>query len=290
MRIASIGEIVWDLLPEGKQLGGAPVNFAFYASQFGAEACPVTALGDDALGQEALDTLERTGLNLNLIQVNALPTGRVLVSLDDAGIPSYDIVRNVAWDDIECTGDALEFVRGADAICWGSLAQRSRRSRESLLSLVDAAGKDCLKVFDINIRQDFYSKELVEESLRRADVLKLNEDELPLLQNLLGIPGEQEQAIGELISRYSLTELVFTQGARCSSIHDASGVLSWLPTPKVRVADTVGAGDSFTAAYIASRLGGKDAAEAHRIAVKVSAYVCACNGAINPLPADLTEN
>ena len=290
MRIASIGEIVWDILPEGKQLGGAPVNFAFYAAQFGAEACPVTALGDDALGQEALDTLGRTGLNLNLIQVNALPTGRVLVSLDDAGIPSYDIVRNVAWDDIECTGDALEFVRGADAICWGSLAQRSRRSRESLLSLVDAAGKDCLKVFDINIRQDFYSKELVEESLRRADVLKLNEDELPLLQNLLGIPGEQEQAIGELISRYSLTELVFTQGARCSSIHDASGVLSWLPTPKVRVADTVGAGDSFTAAYIASRLGGKDAAEAHRIAVKVSAYVCACNGAINPLPADLTEN
>lgn len=287
MKIASVGEIVWDMLPEGRRLGGAPVNFAFYAAQFGAEACPITALGNDSLGKEAYGELLETGLNLDLVQENMLPTGRVLVSLDGAGVPSYDIVENVAWDGIECTPKARAFAGCADAICWGSLAQRSTRSRESLLSLVDAAGEGCLKVFDINIRQDYYSRPLVEESLCRADILKLNEDELPLLQKMLSLPEDREKAIRDLIVQYGLKEVIFTQGSNGSGIYDASGLLSGLPTPKVEVADTVGAGDSFTAAYIAARLGGKTVSEAHALAVDVSAYICTCHGAINPLPPAL---
>lgn len=287
MKIASFGEIVWDILPDGRQLGGAPVNFAFYAAQFGAEACPITALGNDSLGKEAYGKLLETGLNLDLVQENMLPTGRVLVSLDNAGVPSYNIVENVSWDGIECTPKARSFAAIADAICWGSLAQRSTRSRESLLSLVDAAGEDCLKVFDINIRQDYYSRSLVENSLYRADILKLNEDEFPLLQKMLNLPEDREKAVGELIVQYSLKEVIFTQGATGSAIFDASGLLSGLPTPKVEVADTVGAGDSFTASYIAARLAGKTVSEAHALAVEVSAYVCTCHGAINPLPPAL---
>lgn len=287
MTIVGIGETVWDCLPEGRRLGGAPVNFCYFAKELGAEAYPVTAVGDDALGDETLKELERTGLDLNYVSRDALPTGRVLVTLDEAGVPKYDIVENVAWDALECTPAIRSLVSGADAVCWGSLAQRSVRSREAVMNILDSVPAAALKVFDINIREPFYSKEVITESLKRADVLKLNEDELPLLMSLYGLPSDADEAIARLVSGYSLKYVLFTQGAVRSGIYDASGEISSLPTPKVKVVDTVGAGDSFTAAFVTGLLKGDSVAAAHRRAVDVSAFVCTRSGVIHPLPADL---
>ena len=187
---------------------------------------------------------------------------------------------------MECTEQILELASDADVICWGSLAQRSARSRESILKIVDSAPEDCLKVFDINLRQNFYSREVIEESLERADILKLNEDELPVVCDIFAIEGEEREQILEIIRRYALKSIIYTQGAVCSEVYDAQGLVSRMDTPKVDVADTVGAGDSFTATYVTSLLHGKSPVEAHSLAVRVAAFVCTQRGAINPLPSD----
>lgn len=285
-KILGIGELVWDVFPSGKQLGGAPVNFAYFAKELGAEAYPVAALGSDELGDEAMEVVRPSGLKLDFIQRNSLPTSRVLVTTDEEGVPQYEIVENVAWDAMECTPEILDLASQADVICWGSLAQRSRKSRESILAMVDAAPENCLRVFDINLRQKFYSKEVIEESLKRADILKLNEDELPVVSEIFAVEGSEADQIAHIIKRFSLRSIIYTQGAVCSEVYDASGLVSRMDTPKVKVADTVGAGDSFTATYVTSILLGKTPAQAHELAVKVAAFVCTQNGAINPLPED----
>ena len=285
-KILGIGELVWDVFPEGKQLGGAPVNFAFFAKELGAEAYPVAALGTDELGDEAIQMLKPSGLSLDFIQRNSLDTSRVLVTTDENGVPQYEIVENVAWDAMECNTEVLALASEADVICWGSLAQRSEKSRESILAILDAAPETCLMVFDINIRQKFYTAEVIEESLKRADILKLNEDELPIVCELFGIEGTQAEQISQIIERYDLKNVIFTQGAVCSEVYDAGGLVSGMDTPKVEVADTVGAGDSFTATYVTSILLGRTPLQAHELAVKVAAFVCTQNGAINPLPSE----
>ena len=285
-KILGIGELVWDVFPAGKQLGGAPVNFAFFAKELGAEAYPVAALGTDELGDEAIQMLKPSGLSLDYIQRNSMDTSRVLVTTDENGVPQYEIVENVAWDSMECNAEVLALASSADVICWGSLAQRSEKSRDSILAILDAAPESCLMVFDINIRQRFYTPEVIEESLKRADILKLNEDELPIVCELFGIEGTQAEQISQLIVRYDLKNVIFTQGAVCSEVYDAVGLVSRMDTPKVEVADTVGAGDSFTATYVTSILLGKTPLQAHEMAVKVAAFVCTQNGAINPLPSE----
>ena len=283
-KVIAIGEIVWDCLPSGKQLGGAPLNFAFFAKELGAEAYAVSAVGKDDLGDETLEVASATGVCLNHVQRNELPTSRVLVTLDDNGVPQYEIVEGVAWDAIECTDSSLELVKDAAVICWGSLAQRSEKSRESVLAMLAAAPESCVKVFDINIRQHYYSREVIESSLQYADILKLNEDELPLVAQMLGLGGSDKEIVSALISKYSLTHLIYTHGADFSEVYAADGGYSHIPTPKVKVADTVGAGDSFTAVFVTSLLQGRTLGESHAKAVEVSAYVCTQNGAINPLP------
>ena len=283
-KIIAIGEIVWDCLPAGKQLGGAPLNFAFFAKELGAQAYAVSAVGNDELGDETLQVASATGVNLDFVQRNDLPTSRVLVTLDDKGIPQYEIVEGVAWDYIECPDSALELVRDASVICWGSLAQRTEKSRQSVLSMLSAAPASCLKVFDINIRQHYYSLEVIKDSLDYADILKLNEDELPLVAEMLGIAGSEDAVISEIIDRYSLKYVVYTHGADFSRVYGAEGLLSHQDTPKVTVADTVGAGDSFTAVLVTSLLHGRDVTVAHALAVEVAAFVCTQNGAINSLP------
>ena len=285
-KILGIGELVWDVFPSGKQLGGAPVNFAYFAKELGAEAYPVAALGSDELGDEAMEVVRPSGLKLDFIQRNSLPTSRVLVTTDEEGVPQYEIVENVAWDAMECTPEILDLASQADVICWGSLAQRNRKSRESILAMVDAAPENCLRVFDINLRQKFYCKEVIEESLKRADILKLNEDELPVVSEIFAVEGSEADQIAHIIKRFSLRSIIYTQGAVCSEVYDASGLVSRMDTPKVKVADTVGAGDSFTATYVTSILLGKTPAQAHELAVKVAAFVCTQNGAINPLPSE----
>lgn len=275
-----IGELVWDMLPGGRQLGGAPVNFAYWCGRLGAEGYPVSAVGDDDLGREAFDRLAGTGLDLGYVQRNALPTGRVNVTLSGNGIPEYDIVEGVAWDALEADARTLELAAQADAVCWGSLAQRSEASRRAIAAILGATRPECLKVFDINIRQHWYSREIVTDSLRQADVLKLNEDELPLVASLLGIGKSGAETIAELIRAFSLRYVIYTAGADHSEIHSAEGLLSRIPTPQVEVADTVGAGDSFTAAFITSLLQGDPVAACHRKAVETAAEVCTVHGAI----------
>ena len=286
-KILAVGEVVWDVFPTGKRLGGAPVNFAYFAQALGGYGLPVTAIGTDALGDETLEALKLTGLDLSLLQRNDLPTSRVLVTTDTAGVPQYEIVEGVAWDAITFNERISAAFRDADVVCWGSLAQRSATSRESILRLLDATPAGCLKVFDINLRQSFYSREVVEASLLRADILKLNEDELPVVASLFGISGDTASVIASLIEKFGLREIIFTEGAVQSSVYDASGLVSLIPTPKVEVIDTVGAGDSFTAAYIMGRLHGLSVADAHSKAVAVSAWTCTQSGAINPLPENL---
>ena len=285
-KIIGIGEIVWDMLPAGKQLGGAPVNFAFFAKELGAVAYAISAVGDDELGNETLERASATGVDISLIQRNALPTSRVLVTLDEKGIPQYEIVEGVAWDAIECREQELALVGDADVICWGSLAQRSETSRKSILAMIDAAPKSSIKVFDINIRQHFYSREVVEESLRRADILKLNEDELPLVAELFGKKGKESEIIKALIADFDLQQVVLTCGAAYSEVYSKEGLVSHIATPKVTVADTVGAGDSFTATFVTLLWKGLSIGEAHAKAVEVSAFVCTQNGAIAPLPKE----
>lgn len=286
-KIIAIGEIVWDCLPAGNQLGGAPLNFAFFAKELGAQAYAVSAVGNDELGDETLHVASATGVNLDFVQRNDLPTSRVLVTLDENGIPQYEIVEGVAWDAVECPDSALELVRDASVICWGSLAQRTEKSRQSVLSMLSAAPASCLKVFDINIRQHYYSLEVIKNSLEYADILKLNEDELPLVAEMLGMTGSEEAVISEIIERYSLKYVVYTHGADFSRVYGAEGLLSHQDTPKVKVADTVGAGDSFTAVLVTSLLQGRDIATAHALAVEVAAFVCTRHGAINSLPAEI---
>lgn len=283
LKVIAVGEIVWDMLPAGKQLGGAPLNFAFFSKELGAEAYAVSAIGNDVLGDETLAVASATGVNLDYLQRNNLPTSRVLISLDNAGVPQYEIVENVAWDALECPQMILDLVKDASVMCWGSLAQRSVTSRQSVLAMLSAAPKECVKVFDINIRQHYYSREVIETSLGYADILKLNEDELPLVASILGLSGPEHDIVSQLIEKYALKYLVYTHGADFSEVFSATGEYSHVPTPKVKVVDTVGAGDSFTAVFVTSILQGLSMAESHARAVEVSAYVCTQNGAINPL-------
>ena len=283
LKVIAVGEIVWDMLPAGKQLGGAPLNFAFFSKELGAEAYAVSAIGNDVLGDETLAVASATGVNLDYLQRNNLPTSRVLISLDDEGVPQYEIVENVAWDALECPQMILDLVKDASVMCWGSLAQRSVTSRQSVLAMLSAAPKECVKVFDINIRQHYYSREVIETSLGYADILKLNEDELPLVASILGLSGPEHDIVSQLIEKYALKYLVYTHGADFSEVFSATGEYSHVPTPKVRVVDTVGAGDSFTAVFVTSIMQGLSMAESHARAVEVSAYVCTQNGAINPL-------
>lgn len=287
LKVIAIGETVWDMLPAGKQLGGAPLNFAFFAKELGADAYAVSAIGNDSLGDETFRVASATGVNLDRLQRNDLPTSRVLVTLDEKGIPQYEIVEGVAWDAMECSDADVELMKDASVVCWGSLAQRCEKSRRSVLAMLEAAPQDCMKVFDINIRQHYYSREVIETSLAHADILKLNEDELPLVADMLGLQGEDKEVVAELMERYSLRYLVYTHGADFSEVYASDGAYSHVPTPKVEVADTVGAGDSFTAVFVTSLLKGASLSEAHAKAVEVSAFVCTQHGAINPLPDNI---
>lgn len=290
LKVIAIGETVWDMLPAGKQLGGAPLNFAFFAKELGADAYAVSAIGNDALGDETFEVASATGVNLDHLQRNNLPTSRVLITLDGKGIPQYEIVEGVAWDAMECSEADMELMKDASVVCWGSLAQRCEKSRRSVLAMLAATPHDCLKVFDINIRQHYYSREIIETSLGYADILKLNEDELPLVAEMLEIKGDEKDVVAELLDGYSLKYLVYTHGADFSEVYAAGGEYSHVPTPKVEVADTVGAGDSFTAVFVTSLLKGVSLAGAHAKAVAVSAFVCTRHGAINPLPSDILSS
>lgn len=281
--VAGIGELLWDLLPTGKQMGGAPANFAFHAAQCGCESHIISAVGDDADGSELLDRVEKQNLNPSLIQKNRYPTGTVTVSLSQHGQPDYTIHEGVAWDNI-AFDSALKNIAGKlNAVCFGSLAQRSSVSATTVQRLLSATNPDCLRVFDINLRQSYYSKEIIETSLQSTDILKLNNDELPVLSAFFKLSGESEDQLNQLLIRYNLKFVVYTLGAKGSIVLSRTAI-SRLDAPKIEVTDTVGAGDAFTAIFITGLLRGVPFREAHQQAGKVAAYVCTQNGACPVLP------
>ncbi len=295
--VIGIGEALFDCLPEGRKLGGAPANFAYHVNQFGLKGWAISAIGDDELGEEIVETFEKVNLN-HILPVVEQPTGTVKVTLDAKGVPQYEICLGVAWDNIPLTDEMLVVARQADAICFGSLAQRSETSRKTIHAFLDAAPSSALRVFDINLRQKWYTAEVIAESLHRANVLKINDEELDVVATmLLGEPTIEGKLIAQdrdkarsvcrdLIAKYDLQMLILTCGAIGSYVFTDTEE-SYIATPKVDVADTVGAGDSFTAAFVAQTLLGKSIYEAHKKAVEVSAFVCTQIGAMPVLPENL---
>ena len=288
--VVGMGEALWDVLPEGKKIGGAPANFAYHVSQFGLPSCVVSAVGDDALGNEIIENFTSKGLN-HLIEKVPYPTGTVQVEIDQAGIPQYEIKENVAWDNIPYTARLEQLAERTKAVCFGSLAQRNVVSRNTINRFLDAMPQNAesLVVFDVNLRQGFYNKEILCNSMKRCNILKINDEELVTISRMFGYPGiDLQDKCWILLGKYNLKMLILTCGINGSYVF-TPGNVSFQPTPKVEVADTVGAGDSFTAAFIASILKGKSVAEAQSKAVRTSAFVCTRPGAMPTLPAEITE-
>lgn len=289
--VVGIGELLWDILPDGKKMGGAPANFAYHISQFSIPGSVVSAVGPDKLGEELIGHFSDKPVELYVKDVE-YPTGTVIVELDEMGVPAYDIKQNVAWDNIPFTSELESLAKRTLAVCFGSLAQRNVVSRETIHKFLDAmpSEKGRLKIFDINLRQGFYTPEIIEESLRRCNILKINDEELVAISRLFGYPGiDLQDKCWILLGKYNLDILVLTCGVNGSYVF-TPGNVSFVETPKVQVADTVGAGDSFTAAFTAAILSGKSISEAHHLAVEVSAYVCTQHGAMPKLPKHLLDS
>ena len=280
LQIIGIGEILWDMLPEGKRLGGAPCNFVYHAQKLGAKAIIVSAVGDDKNGKEILHELKTKNISIDFIQLNDKTTGTVDVFLNEQGLPNYTIHENVAWDYIGFNKIIEEKVNEADVICFGSLAQRNSISRETIEKVLRCCNPQALIVCDINLRQHYYSLEIVENSLQRCNVLKLNEDELPIVCHLLRLTEKSEmEQIKRLMIKYSLKLVAYTKGEKGSFLVTPSGK-SFMSTPIVKVKDTVGAGDSFTASMIVGFAKENALKNIHQKAVEISAFVCTKNGAM----------
>ena len=285
--IVGLGEALWDVLPEGKKLGGAPANFAYHVGQFGLDTVAISALGDDALGDETIEALKDRKLNYLMPRV-PYPTGTVQVTLTGDGIPSYEIKENVAWDNIPYTPEMENIAKQACAVCFGSLAQRNEVSRENIRKFLDATPIDCLKICDINLRQQFYTKDILEDSFCICNILKINDEELITVARMFGYDSlDMRRTCQKIVQDYHLKMLVLTCGTNGSYVFTDDGLTSFQDTPKVEVADTVGAGDSFTGSFCASIIKGKTVQEDHKTAVQVSAFVCSQNGAMPTIPADL---
>lgn len=283
--VIGLGEILWDVFPEGKQLGGAPLNFSHHGAQLGADAYPVSAVGADANGEEIRQILAAKNLPDIHVQTDPThPTGRVNVTLRD-GKPTYEILRDVAWDNIRFTPALAELAARANAACFGSLAQRNSVSRHSIHAFLDAMRPESLRIFDINLRQDFFNREIVESSLRRANILKLSDEELPVLTAMFDLPGDVSAQLRHLLERFNLQLVAYTRGGAGSLLVTAGETSDHLGFP-TEVIDTVGAGDSFTATLCMGLLQNLPLAEINRHASQVAAFVCSQSGATPQLPTN----
>jgi fructokinase len=274
--IIGIGELLWDMLPNGKELGGAPANFAYHANFFGANSTIISALGNDENGEEIELLLKENKLKYSINILN-YPTGWVSVKLDN-GIPNYVIHENVAWDFIELKDEVIPVLEKADAICFGTLSQRSKVSFETIQEAIKLVPKTALKVLDINLRQSFYTKKIIETSLKSANAVKLNDEELVVLSEMFHLPSNVDEACKQLLNQFSLKLLAITKGAEGSVLYTPNETSNY-PTPKVKVVDTIGAGDSFTAAMVMGLLNGKPLNQIHKEASEYAAKVCTYKGA-----------
>jgi fructokinase len=291
-RIVGIGEVLWDLLLTGPQLGGAPANFAYHAHALGAEAHVITRVGSDDQGREILRRFRDMGLQHSAVQIDErAPTGTATVALSGNGLAQFTIQDNVAWDYLLATEEAITLASSADAICFGSLAQRSESSRNAIQKLVASSPAQALRVFDVNLRQRFYTCEVIKRSLQLANVLKLNDDELPTLAAMFNLTGSIENQVESLARIFSLKVVALTRGANGSLLYQDLEDTKWSDcvSDPVEVVDTVGAGDSFTAALVLGLLSKMDLDEINAVANAVARYVCSQAGATPELPLEFAR-
>ena len=289
-KIAGIGEVLWDVFGDNRMFGGAPANCACHCKTLGADAYVISCMGNDRYGKEGRDFLVNHGVNISgLALSNQFETGIVNVELDAHGKPEYEIRENVAWDHIPFTKEMEEIAPQLDAVCFGSLSQRNTVSKESIEKFLDATSPECLRMFDINIRKHYYSSDIIHSSLERANALKINDEELPLLAGMLGISGSDEEQLKAILERCSLKLAILTCGAKGALMVTDDEVSFEVPPKPDVIASTVGAGDSFTAAAIMGYLQRKELNKINRQANAVASYVCTQTGAVPVLPEKLIK-
>jgi len=283
-KVVGLGEVLWDHLPERTCLGGAPANFAYITTLMGDQGIVASRVGEDSPGLEALRRMEELGLNIDHVQTDRQrPTGTVKVELDGQGLARFEIAHPVAWDFLEWTPDWQHLGEKADAVCFGSLAQRSEESRAAIRHFLNGTPPRTVKVFDVNLRQSYYSLEVLAESMRLADIVKLNDEELPRIMRLFKAPHQDELSSAQwLLRTYALKLVCITRGGRGSLlVRDKDS--SQHPGFRVRVADTVGSGDAFTAGMVHEYLQGASLDLMNEVANLVGAWVASEVGAM-PAP------
>jgi fructokinase len=283
-KMVGLGELLWDMLPSGKQLGGAPANFAYIATLLGDEGIVASRVGHDALGNAATNRLASLGLSTASIQVDPRhSTGTVQVQVDRSGQPKFEIAEQVAWDFLEWTPAWRDIAGEADAICFGSLAQRADASRFAIRQFLASARKDAVRIFDVNLRQVFYSKEILVESMQLADIVKLNHEELPRIMQVFGLENRDEaSSAATLLQLHKLKLVCVTRGSRGSLLRDEHTVDEH-PGYRARIADTIGAGDAFTAALAHESMRGASLARMNETANRMGAWIASQVGAM-PAP------
>ena len=282
--IVGLGELLWDVFPSHKELGGAPANFAYICSLLGDEGLVASRIGIDELGTDVLQRLKELGVSNEYVQEDPIhPTGTAQVEVASDGQPRFEITQNVAWDFIEWSHELKELAVHTDAVCFGSLAQRGARSHATIQHFLNATRKNTIKVFDVNLRQTFHTPEILKESVQAADIVKLNQDELPVLLHVLGgTPLEELSSARWLRQTFDLDMVCVTRGSAGSLLvrgkdhHEHFG-------KRVKVADAVGAGDAFTATLVHHLLRGSELNVMNDAANRVGSWVASKPGA-TPAP------
>jgi fructokinase len=285
--IVGLGEVLWDVFPDGPRFGGAPANFACSVAELASDSARVfmaSAVGSDELGRRAIESLQEHGVQTRCVAAVDRPTGQVLVQLDALGCASYVFAADTAWDNFAWSHELEQLAARADAVCFGTLGQRSEISRETIRRFVRATPATCLRVLDINLRPPFWNDQIVLQSLPLANVLKLNDAELPILACMLHMHGTEDQLLLQLLNRYSFHLVALTRGAAGAVLLRNSGERSDLPGQSTVVVDTVGAGDSFTATLIIGLLRGLPLETINAWAGRVAAFVCSQSGATPHFP------
>ena len=289
--IVGLGEVLWDVFEDGPRFGGAPANFCCCAAQLVdglGRVCMASAVGSDELGTRAIDELQRHGVDVSAVEKVDKVTGRVDVQVDKQGHASYRFADNVAWDNLVWNPSLSELASNAHVICFGTLCQRLDPSRDTLLRFLESCDSGCLRLLDINLRPPFWNPQVIQASLDRCDALKLNEDELPVVSQILGMQGSPLDCMRSILSLYGLRFVALTRGADGAMVLDQSGLVIDEPGQTVEVVDTVGAGDAFTACLVAGLV-------VHKLpfaaivpwACRVAGYVCSQPGATPMIPAEL---
>lgn len=285
--VVGLGEVLWDIFPDGKRLGGAPANFAYHASRQGCAAVLASAVGDDALGREAEAFLAEKKLSAEYVARVPEATGTVSVALDADGRASYVFAENCAWDNLPFDARTESLARRASAVCFGSLAQRDARSRRTIRRFLDCVPASAIRVFDMNLRQNYFSEEILLDSFSRCTILKINEDEFPFAASSVGADCRSREAFfSAFFGKFPSAEIVvLTLGEAGSVVASRGGVRSRVPADgRIEIADTVGAGDAFTAGFVSALLFGAEIERAHRRASALAGFVCSRAGAMPDVP------